>query len=262
MKNIKRERTLIVSDLHIPDQDIKTLKLVYKFIDYYHPDKLYILGDLVNFTKISKYEQDPFYETSVADEIADAKDVLLEFTTRARKGNPKVEILLFEGNHEQRMSKFLNKNASQIATLTCDDELLISVPHILELKKFGIKWVPYYKIIHEHNVAFLHGQTVRVKSGFSAHANIDKFGVSGFTGHTHRLAHVTRTQSGDTKFWIETGCICNLSPEYPSGLAYALSPDWTQGFATIEYDHVLDKVFPTIVPIINHSFIYSGELFK
>jgi hypothetical protein len=156
------------------------------------------------------------------------------------------------------MSKFLNKNASQIATLTCDDELLISVPHILELKKFGIKWVPYYKIIHEHNVAFLHGQTVRVKSGFSAHANIDKFGFSGFSGHSHKLCLVTRTQSGNTKFWIETGCLCNLTPT-PT---YAIHPDWTQGFAIAEYNYETHQFYPQIVPIVNHSFMYEGKLFS
>jgi predicted phosphodiesterase len=258
MKPKKKERYLIISDLHIPDQDIKTLQLVLKFITFYAPDYLDLLGDLVNFTKISKYDQDPYYENTLADEVWATRYALDDIVKAAKKGNPNVEIAYFEGNHEQRMQKYLGRNAQQLAGLTTDDEYLVSVPHIFELKKKGIKWVPAHRIVQRHGVSFFHGQTVRVKSGFSAHANIDKFGTSGFTGHSHRLAHVTRTQSGNTKFWIETGCLCNQTPTP----VYAVSPDWTQGFAVAEYDFETHQFYPQIIPIVNRSFMYNNTLFK
>mgnify|MGYP003802785681 CR=1 FL=1 len=248
---------MIISDLHVPDHDIKTLKLIYKFIPFYKPDYLDIVGDLVNFTKISKYTQDPYYEETLQDEIATAREVLQEIVETSRKANPNVVITLFEGNHESRLQKFLGRNAKELANLAFDDEYLISVPHLFQLKKFGIKWVPETKVLQRHNVSFFHGQTVRIKAGFSAQANIDKFGTSGFTGHTHGLAHITRTQSGNTKFWIETGCLCNLNPSP----AYVTHPDWTQGFATAEYSFETHQFYPQIVPIINHSFQYNGEMF-
>jgi hypothetical protein len=258
MKPSKREKRLIISDLHVPDQDYKTYKLVLKFIDFYKPDYLDLLGDLVNFTKISKYDQDPYYDTELSDEICDAREVVQELTERARKANSKVEIAYYEGNHEARMHKYLGKHAKQLADLVSDDEYIISVPHLLELKKRKIKWIPAHQIITWHGVSLFHGHSIRVKSGYGAHANIDKFGTSGFTGHSHKLAHVTKTQRGSTKFWIETGCLCNLTPT-PH---YALSPDWCQGFATAEYDPILRKVFPKLVPIVDHSFIYNDTLFK
>ena len=258
MKNTNREKCLIVSDLHVPDHDIKTYKLLLKFINYYKPDQLYLLGDIVNFTKISKFDQDPYYDTDLSDEIYDAREVIQEISEIAHKVNPKVDILYFEGNHEARLQKFLGKNAKQLADLVSDDEYVISVSHLLELKKRGVKWIPAHKIHQWHNISFFHGHAVRVKSGYSAHANIDKFGTSGFTGHSHKLAHITRTQSQQTKFWIETGCICNLIPT-PT---YTISPDWCQGFATAEYDPVLRKVFPKLIPIIEHSFMYNDTLFN
>jgi predicted phosphodiesterase len=258
MKPTKREKYLIISDLHIPDQDIKTVKLILKFIESYQPQFIDILGDLVNFTKISKFDQDPYYENTLSDEIWATKYTLEDIVKAGRKANKDVEISLYEGNHEARLQKYLGRNAQQLAGLTSGDEYLISVPHILDLKKQGIKWIPSHKVVQRHGVSFFHGQTVRVKSGFSAHANIDKFGTSGFTGHSHRLAHVTRTQSGNTKFWIETGCLCNLTPNP----VYVSHPDWTQGFAVAEYDHETHQFYSQIIPIVNHSFYYNNTLYK
>lgn len=257
MKDKKRERYMVISDFHIPDHDTKTLELVLKFITHYQPDSLDLLGDFVNFTKISKYDQDPYYKTDLADEINEGRGVLRQLVNTTRKVNADAEITYFEGNHEARLAKFLGRNAKQLAEITSEDEYIVSVPHLYELRKLGVRWVPESKTVQRHNTTFLHGATVRIKSGFSAHANIDKFGASGFSGHTHRLAHITRTQSGNTKFWIETGCLCNLTPT-PS---YVTHPDWTQGFAIAEYDFTTHQFYPQIIPIVNHSFIYEGKLF-
>lgn len=183
MKTKQREKYLIISDLHVPDHDIKALDLVLKFIPQYQPDYLDILGDFVNFTKISKYTQDPYYETDLADEIEEGRGVLRNLVNVARKANPDVEISFFEGNHEARCQKFLARNAQQLANLTTDDEYVISVPHLFELKKNNVKWVKEERLVQRHGITFFHGTNVRIKSGFAAHANIDKFGTSGFTGH-------------------------------------------------------------------------------
>lgn len=156
-----------------------------------------------------------------------------------------------------RLTKYLGRNANQLADLTADDEYIVSIPHLFELKKLGVKWIRGDKVVQRHGVTFFHGAAIRIKSGFSAHANIDKFGTSGFTGHTHRLAHITRTQSRVTKFWVETGCLCNQIPT-PS---YAVSPDWCQGFAVAEYSPQTRQFYPQVIPIIDHSFVYDGKIF-
>ena len=258
MNKDKRERYMIISDVHVPDYDIKTVSLIYKFISYYKPDYLDILGDFINFTKISKFDQDVYYKTDLADEIEEARGVLRQLVNTAREANSEVQITYFEGNHEERLAKYLGRNAAQLADLTSDDEYIISVPHLLELKKNGVRWAPQDRLVIRHNAVFTHGTLLRIKSGFAAHANIDKFGYSGFSGHSHKLSLVTRTQSGNTKFWVETGCLCNATPT-PS---YVINPDWTQGFAVAEYLFDTHQFYPQIVPIVNHSFMYEGKLFS
>lgn len=103
MNKDKRERYMIISDVHVPDYDIKTVSLIYKFISYYKPDYLDILGDFINFTKISKFDQDPYYKTDLADEIEEARGVLKQLVETTRKENEKAQITYFEGNHEARV---------------------------------------------------------------------------------------------------------------------------------------------------------------
>lgn len=256
--NNKRERYMIISDVHVPDYDIRIFNLILKFIAHYQPDYLDILGDFINFTKISKFDQDPYYKTDLADEIKESQGVLKQLVDTAKKANKDVQITYFEGNHEARIQKYLSKNAAQLADLTTDGEYIISVPHLLELKKLGVKWSPQERIVIRHNTIFTHGVNTRIKSGFAAHANIDKFGLSGFSGHSHKLCLVTRTQSGNTKFWIESGCVCNLTPTP----VYAIHPDWTQGFSIADYSFDTHQFYPQIIPIINHSFEYGGKIFK
>lgn len=256
MKNEVRERYLILSDIHIPDNDKRLTKPILDFIKYYKPTHIDLLGDFFNFTNISSYAQDPFYKKTLIDEIADGKELLKSIVKTANKAYRGAEVSFFEGNHEARLSKFIAKNAPQLAELVNNNEYTLSIPAMLGLREMSIKYYPYYQIVKRHDVIFTHGHTVRQKSGYSAHSNIDRFGCSGFSGHTHKLAHITKTQSMDTKFWIETGCLCNLEPT-PT---YAVQPDWSQGFAIA--DLVGGKLYPQLIPIVGGKFCYDGILFK
>ena len=256
MSKNNTEKYLILSDLHIPDQNIKILDLMYEFIAYYKPDSLLLLGDFLNFTKISSYAQDPLYTQNLSDEILTGGKILKKLSEVARKANKDCEVIYFQGNHEDRLGRYLASNADQLASLTEDDEYLISVPHLLGLKELNIKYIPYYKALTRHNVVFTHGHLCRSKAGYTAHGNIDKFGISGFSGHTHKLAHIAKTQGDITKFWIETGCLCNLKPTP----RYTAFPDWANGFATCTFNN--GKAYPQAVPIIKDSFIYDGKMFR
>ena len=52
--------------------------------------------------------------------------------------------------------------------------------------------------------------------------------MSGLTGHTHRLCKYIARKSGKKFFWIESGCLCDLNPEY------MVNPNWQQGICTVE----------------------------
>jgi hypothetical protein len=153
-----------------------------------------------------------------------------------------------------RLTKFLGKSALPLAGLNVSGEKVISIPHLFELSALGVEWVPSYKHKRVGDFVFQHGYLARVKAGFTAQAMIDKLGMSGFQGHTHRLALVSRTQYGISRFFIETGCMCSLEPDPP----YMINPDWTAGFAIGVLEN--GKFYPQIMPIIDGKVLYGSIL--
>ncbi len=245
------ETHLVLSDFHIPDHNQHLLEPLYRFIKDLKPDKLHILGDFVNFTEASKYDPDPYYHKSLSDEIDIATKILAKFCRMLPN-----KILWFEGNHCRRLLKYLSRNAIALADLNIEGEKVVSIPHLFGLRELGVKYLGWDANHTEHGVLFEHGSIVRVKAGYTAQAMIDRRGMSGIVGHTHRLSLITRTQFGHNKFWIENGCLCDLNPTP----RYANMPDWTNGFSVITF--VNGKPYPQIVPIFNNSFYYNGKRYK
>lgn len=242
----------MLSDFHIPDHNVKLVKLINKFISDLKPDKVHILGDFLNFTAISSFLKDPYYHTTIQEELDDGKDVLSDIVKSAKKA----KIIFYEGNHEARMIKYLSKNALDIAELAINGDKIISLPHLLQLKELGIKFYSYNEVHIENKVAFTHGDRVRIKAGFTANAMLDRYGMSGVSGHTHRLSLITRNQFGNGMFWIENGCMANLQPTP----AYMYNPDWTNGFSVITFSG--GKVYPQVVKVVDESFIYNGKVYQ
>lgn len=241
---------LILSDFHIPDHNQELIRPLLNLIKDLQPEKLHILGDFINLTKASKYDPDPYYHVELSEEIEEGTRIL----TKLRKVM-KGEILWFEGNHELRLIKFLARNALALAELNIEGERIVSIPHLFNLRELGVKYVGMFDNHREGDILFEHGSMVRIKSGYTAHAMIERRGMSGIMGHTHRLSLVTKTLSGRSMFWIENGCMCNLNPTP----RYVNMPDWTNGFSIITF--INDKVYPQVVPIINNSFSYGGKIY-
>lgn len=254
----KGEKHLFLSDFQIPDQNDVALELIYKFIEDFVPDKIHLVGDILNFTKVAKYDQDPYYHMGMKEEIDLGRKILKNLVNVARKVNPDTEVIWFEGNHENRLIKYLSRNASALAEITGEDgEYVNSIPHLFALRKLGVRWVGVNDRHFEHGVRIEHGNVVRSKAGQTAHAMLDKRGASGLSGHTHRLALIMRTQGDQQRFWIELGSLCKFRFDSP----YTIDPDWQNGFAFGYYSSDTKQFYPTIVPILNNTFVANGKLY-
>lgn len=252
------EKHIFLSDLQIPDQNDRAIEIVLKFLKDYQPDYIHLVGDIVSFDKVSAYTPDPRNHMSLEGEIELTKKFLDRLAYHAKKANPDVIIQWFSGNHEYRLIKYLFKNASSLANLRDDedDDFVISIPHIFELKRKGIKHIDYNQEYALHGLCIEHGDTVRQKSGYTAHAMLMKRQRSGISGHTHRLAHIMETHSGKESFWIENGCLCNL--KFRS--AYTHYADWQVGFSIASYEK--GKWYPQIIPIIDNEFMVNGKVYR
>lgn len=243
--------------MQIPDHDQELLEVVYNFIADFSPDRLYLMGDQVNMTGVSKYDPAPNYHVSVMDEIHVARHIVQKIVLSARKNNKNAEIVWLDGNHEYRLQRYLASTARSIEELEVDGEQIVSIPNLFQFKQLGIKYVPYLRSVMEKgDVLIQHGTTVRKYAGYTAKAMIDSTGMSGISGHTHRLAFHTRTMMKKNLFWIENGSLCHQEPTP----AYTTNPDWSLGFT---YAYILkDRMFPVVVPIYNNEFIVEGKIYS
>ena len=244
-----KERHLAFGDAQIPDMDSRALETVLKVNEDWKATHVWIMGDMINASTVSKYGYPADYERDLASEILEARGMLKEVSARVTESNPDVKVKYLEGNHENRVQKYMDKHARELAMLTeKDGDKTVSVPRLLGLAELGIEWVPYWEDDHIGEATILHGNIARIKGGYTGHAYIDKYGRSTVAGHSHRLAMIFRTQSGDVKFAIETGSLCKRDMVLP--YVRADQADWQQGLALIGVDKK-DNLYPATIPIID-----------
>lgn len=260
LKNPEFERHLFVSDFQIPDQDEKAVDLVFRFMKDFAPDHIHIVGDLLNFTPFSRYDQLAGRQPPpIKEELEQGRALLGRLVREARKVNPDAEITWYEGNHEARLFKYLvRQGASTLLDLEMDGEQVLSIPHLFDLKKLGIEWVPEMEDKKIHGARVEHGFIARSKAGYTAHGMLERRGTSGFSGHTHRQAIVWKTYAERSEFWVEIGSLCNQDPT-PQ---YSHHPDWVQGIAVGIYDRKGKQMHPAVIPIVKHQMMFGGKIYR
>jgi hypothetical protein len=229
---LAEERLVGVSDNHYPFHDPKAEATVLQLIEHIKPTTLAMLGDGFDFYQISRFLPDPGRRDKLGEDIEAWRMALREYR---RAAGPDCEMVYFEGNHEHRLEKWRRLNP-EMGSLAC-----LSLESLFGLEEIGCRLVRGNQRFFFHEYALTHGDRVRKRAGATGQAMIDYWGTSGMSGHVHRLAQVHKRDAFRDFCWIETGCLCSLSPEY---MAVA---DWQHGIAVVTKDS--DGVWPEIVPI-------------
>jgi len=239
------EKSLFVSDLHAPYQDPHCMKIIEDFSRWFKPQKVFILGDLVDFYQLSKFDKNPCRMDNLQDDIDSARSEL----ERIRSANPKADIVLFEGNHEARLTKWL-WNHPEVASLRN-----LSIQELLTLHKYDIKWVGGLEVYLYHDFALEHGNIVRKFSAYTARGMMERNGVSGISGHTHRMGTHYHTDLGGDFVWVENGCLCDRHPDYVK------NPDWQNGFSVGFFKKANSRFTVDQICIPDGKCVYSGREF-
>ena len=236
---------VVLSDQHIPFQDPVLEQLSIDFLKEHKPKVIHLLGDILDFYSLSRFDKDPARLVTLQEEL----DGATQYFEKLRAACPKARIIYSEGNHENRLRRYLWSQAralSNLRTLTYEE--------LLGLKKYKIEWVDSHSPYRIGNLLFIHGELVRRASGASAKGHMDKFGCNVIHGHTHRLgAHYHRTFDTMMGAW-ENGCLCTLDPEY------AVKPDWQNGWSIVWFHG--DNFHVEQVCVVNGEYVYHGKLHK
>ena len=245
------KKVLLLSDLHLPAQDTRALKLTLAVADWIRPDEIDLLGDISDFYGINGFGKDPGVKDMLLDEVDDIRSFLASVNSRYKYAK-KVYI---EGNHENRLERYIQKNASALYGL-------INVPELLKLKEMAYNFVPYgpdqkYRVGDSNLIARHENITGGVHA---AHATVTKAMCSVAFGHTHRVQEARIvTLGGEEYLGINTGCLCDKNHPY---MQYVKNHhQWTLAF-TIVYILPNGKWFHNTIHINNYTCLVEGKVFK
>lgn len=245
---LKQQKVLFIPDIHCPYQDNVALKALYSFMDWWKPDTVIIMGDLVDFYSLSSFDKDPKRALQLQKELDQSVKVLKDIRNKA----PKVDIHFIKGNHEQRLKKYLWSNSKELDGLKA-----LQLEKLLEFDKFNIKYHDNGRMRFK-GLMLKHGDIVRKYAGYSAKAEFEKNGLSGVSVHTHRLSTYRQTNEAGDYIWLEGGCLCKLNAEYLNGA----TPNWQQGFAIGYFKKNSKRYLLETIPIIKGKAMYGGKEFK
>ena len=207
------DKVICLSDIHFGNQDQGAVNTALSFIRHEKPQTIVLNGDILDTHSLSDFLKDPSRSESFIDEVEMTKD----FLSSLRMVAPTATVKFIEGNHEDRLRKFLWKHPG----ISLIKEL--NFQSLLSLENFNIQWFGYGEHFIYKGCVFTHGNRISKNCGLD---NLQSYGSSGTSGHTHRLTMASKTVLGRTLYWVESGCLCNLKPDFIKGVA-----DWQQGFA-------------------------------
>jgi predicted phosphodiesterase len=240
----KNKRVMITSDYHIPYMDDKAYMVMRDFAKDYKPDHFVINGDFVDFYNLSTFDKSPDRKYGVVDEVRMARDVLGDLSKTLKSSCKKY---FLEGNHENRLQKYLWKNPE----LEGLEELKLD--RLLRFQESGFKYVnvnsDYWKTETGHlklgNTIIMHGDnrlngaSTSKYSGYSVkNTMMGGTQMNTVVGHVHRLAMVYLSTPYDNFVGLESGCLCQRT-----GTA-----NWQQGFVTFELEKqlIIEGSVPTL----------------
>jgi len=240
-------RVAILNDLQIPFQDRKTVAAVERFLADFKPDLEIYNGDIIDFYTISAFDQNPSRSFRLQDEL----DAGRRWLYGRAEANPGARKILIEGNHEDRLRRWLWRHGPELSGLRA-----LTPEALLGLDEANIERINYRSIVDLHGFRIEHGYKTTGSTAYPT--NVSRWmaiatGSSGLCGHTHRFSVYSWTDARGSHSYIENGALCQLA------LEYAPFPNWQHAFT---YGIIRQKklhVFPTT--IYETGFYGGGEFY-
>lgn len=242
------ERWLLWPDTHFPKEDKRKVSIMLKVLEEWKPTRLSFLGDLDDMDGPSRFSKGT--KSEVENSVLYSSSKVKNFLHKVREILPDSEIDYFMGNHEERWNAYIDTSAPAAADLITFDDLY-------DLSNLGINWWNYsnepVKIFGDYHIH--HGLSISRHSGQSAMKEHETFGVSGFSGHTHRLGLFTKTDMKGIHEWYECGHLVDVKQ-----MDYVVTPNWQPGFAIAHISG--NKVLPRLVKFVGNKCEVDGRIFE
>lgn len=239
------EYVVFGSDFHFPYQDDAAIASFINLVQRLQPDRVVLNGDIADFFSLSRFNT----AQARIDDLQEEIDQANEFRANVREAAPNAVIDETEGNHDNRVTTYVEKNARSLASLRA-----LSPANLFRYEELEINWHPGCGFLLRDSFLVKHGTIVRGEAGATAKAELLLAGISGISGHTHRLSRY-RKNGYVQREWLEQGCLCRLDPDYVAGGL----PNWTQGCAVGEFSTRSQSFVLHEVPFVNGKLRFGKE---
>lgn len=212
---------LFVTDTHHPYADPAVWSLVLAVAKDLKPAIVWLNGDICDFYQASSFIKDPANKHSLQHDL----DVTAAAIADLRKAAPNAEMHFKEGNHEQRLTRYLFTRAEELSGLRS-----LQVRELLGLNKVGCVYHKNESPTKVGRLWHLHGNEVPTGSVHPAQKMLRRVRDNVIFGHRHRFdVDHDRGISGSSHVAWAIGTTQLLTPEYD------FHPIWDHGFALVEY---------------------------
>lgn len=219
----KRLLHAVLFCMHRPMHSESAVGCAMKLMKEADPTDIILGGDFADFKKISAWSKrrlSELTEVSFQAEVDEGE----AFLARLRRQHPKARIRWREGNHENRLERYLLGGAKELSSLRC-----LRIPELYHLADYDIEYTT-------SNISLADGQFL-VKHGCycGERAGVNELlaeGKSGMCSHNHRERKTGRTfRDQKPLFWFHGACLCNLHPDY---ISEDVSRNWQHGVNFVE----------------------------
>lgn len=179
------------------------------------PDVVVLIGDFLSLNCLSAWDRNKrlkmenkryHLEVAAGNEALDLMGI---------DGTQTCDVVYIEGNHEDRLTRYLDLEPTFLGT--------VSIPKDLKLSQRGVKWVPYKEVHDINGVNFTHipisGNGKPIGNPNVAQKALKLFANSVVFGHTHTLDHAAEHRHGAAHLnqALSVGCFFEHVDEYAKG---------------------------------------------
>jgi hypothetical protein len=230
------QTTLCVPDAHVlPGQDLSRFAHLGRLIEDHRPDNIVLLGDFITLEALSHWDlgkpllmEDRRYCKDIeagVQALALSLEPMFALQAKQRKNKERLykpRLVYCIGNHEDRLSRYLEKHPQLVGQLDVAEDL--------GLREFDFTdVVPYRSYLEIEGVQFthavMHGSAQPYGGKYAVMRSLEASAKSVVFAHLHRKEAINLKRHGDNTLiqGLSCGAFLDEIPEYARG---GLTPWW------------------------------------
>lgn len=232
---------VLLKDNKVGGVDLLTNNAVVSFLEEEGPFDGYVnLGDAFDMNVISSHNLGNLRAVR-GESVGGQYRAGNAYLTQHWKAAGKPTFHLIEGNHENRVERYINANPELEGLVDLDK----NIPSFVKLTKF---WTDH-ELLNIGKATFIHGINTGARQVSQA---LRDYGTNVFMGHTHRRELMSLRYYGpdSTKVAESLPCLCEYGQPYLKGRP----TQWQQGFAVF-YFYPNGNFNYYVTSIFDHAFI-------